>query len=120
VTYLVQWKGQELDIDPVDFSGLELGEIKRRTTYSFSQLITALRECDGDAVRALFWVAMRRTDPELKFGEFDGPPIRLFLQHIDGLGAAMDEGLGKDQTTPASDGSPPSSSPDVAEPTLML
>jgi hypothetical protein len=123
VTFVVAWKGQELDIDPVDFTGLELSEVKKRTALTFKTLIEGLRECDGDAIRALFWVAMRRTDPELKFSEFDGPPLRLFLQHFEGLSVAMDEGLGKDQTTETGENDGSLSSPsnaDTPEPTISL
>lgn len=123
MSYTIEWKGQQLDIDAVDFTGLELSEVKKRTGLNFKALIEGLRDLDGDAVRAIFWVAMRRTDPELKFAEFEGPPLRLFLQHFEALNAAMEEGLGKDPASETSetDGSPSSpSDADTPDPTMTL
>lgn len=119
MTWLIEWNGQELNIDPLDLNGLELSLIKQRTTYTFRDLSKALQDVDGDAVRALFWIAERRINPDLAFGEYEGPPIRLFLEHLDGLTEAVGD-LGK-APTPETDGSPSSpSDADIPEPTLML
>jgi len=119
VTWLIEWNDRELNVDPLDLSGLELSLIKQRTTLTFRGLSAALQEVDGDAVRALFWIAERRTNPDLKFSEYEGPPIRLFLEHIDGLEKAIGD-LGK-APTPETSGSPSSPSDvDTPEPTMTL
>lgn len=124
MTCFVEWKGQTLDIDPMEFTGLEYSLIKQRTGLTYRTLVEGLKDNDGDAIRALFWVAMRRTDPELKFSEFEGPPLKFYLAQLDKLGAAIEE-TGKElnlsSSTSESDGSP--SSPSAAatpEPTISL
>jgi hypothetical protein len=119
VSWLVEFNGKELNIDPTDFTGLELSLIKQRTGLNFGAIVEGLRGLDGDAIRALFWAAERRTDPEIKFSDYDGPSLRFFVLHLDGLIKAMDE-LGK-AMTPETDGSPSSPSDSVTpEPTMTL
>jgi hypothetical protein len=119
VSWIVNWDGVDYDVDPTEFSGGELKLIKERTGLTFKKLTEALGELDGEAICALFWIAKRRTQPDLKFADFDGPPLKLFLANLDGFHAAMDE-LGKAMgmpETPETSGSESSpSTPDGHEP----
>ena len=117
MTWIVEMDGKQLDVDPLDFTGLELSLIKQRTGLAFRPLLAALADLDGDAWRVLFWIADRRDNQELKFTDYAGPSMRLITANIDGLDAALEslEDLGK-APTPETDGfgSSPSSS-DIPE-----
>lgn len=102
MSWIVPWQGKEYDVDPADFSGIELSMIKQRTGYSFKTLMSEVADLDADAMRALFWTIDRRTDPELKFGEYPGPSMATVLPHIEGFTAAMNaltEGKARTATT---------------------
>lgn len=107
MSWIVPWNGKEFDIDPGEFTGRELSEIKKRTGLAYRALMTeALPELDPDAIRVLFWIVERRTQPDLVFGDYDGPPIRVVLAHFDGFTAAMDEmGKALEKALPPTSGS---------------
>lgn len=121
MSWIIQWNGKDYDVDPSEFTGLELKKIKLRTGLTYSKLMDAVaREQDGEAICALFWTVDRRTDPDLKFDTYEGPPLKLVLAALDGLNTAMED-LGKamgiqekkaetTQTTPTGGGQPSSSS----------
>lgn len=110
MTCLVPWNGAEYDIDPLEFTSLEISLIKQRAGFTFTGLVEALAEFDGDAVRVLFWIVARRDDPDLKFSEFEGPSLKTFLPHIATLTEAIGDEMGKAlPATSGSDGSPSSS-----------
>lgn len=94
MSWIVQWNGKDYDVDPTEFTGMELKLVKERTGLSYSGLIRGLKEQDGDAICALFWIAARRENQSLNYGDFEGPPLRLVLANLHGLLAAMEE-LGK-------------------------
>ena len=123
MTYMVEFNGHELNIDPADFTGLELSLVKQRSGLTFRSIAQGLQELDGDAIRVLFWVAERRHDPDVKFSDYEGPSLRFFMKHVDGLGEALDD-LGKgasSETSPEMNGSPSSSSEtDAPELSSML
>lgn len=112
MTWLVQWNGKEYDVDPSEFTGLELSEIKIRIGQTFTQLLRGIPEFEPDVIRVLFWTVDRRTSPDLKFSEYAGPPMKIVVPELDAFTDRMGE-LGKsrrpNQTT-ETDGSPGSSS----------
>lgn len=108
MTWIVSWKGAEFDVDPSEFDGLELTEIKKRTTLNFQQLMDGLAQLDPEAIRAVFWTVERRADPELKFSEYRGPSMRVVIPTLPALIEAIDD-LGKDlPETPGKTSSQPS------------
>lgn len=110
MTWIVPWNGTDYDVDPSEFTGLELSLVKQRTGMSFTDLMRGAIGLDGDAIRALFWVVDRRQDQSLAFSDYAGPSIRTVMPHIAGLGEVADE-LGKalPDAKPGSAGSPSSS-----------
>lgn len=119
MSWIIEWNGKDYDVDPAEFSALELKMIKERTGLTYTKLMDAVaREQDGEAICALFWTVDRRSNPDLKFSDYEGPPLKLILASLDGLSAAMEE-LGKamkipemkaetTQTTPTDGGQPSS------------
>ncbi len=85
MSFVVDWDGKEYDIDPNEFTGLELAEIKIRTTWSYRELVRAIGGMESEAFRVLFWTVDKRTDPELKFSEYAGPPPRVYVPHYKAL-----------------------------------
>jgi len=94
MTWLVTWNGREYDVDPSEFTGLELKLIKDRTNLSFRDLVNGIARFDGEAVQAVFWAVARRDEPDLKFSDFQGPPMKLVVANIAAFNDAMEE-LGK-------------------------
>ena len=110
MTWIVAWKGTDFDVDPSEFDGLELTEIKKRTGLTFQQLMDGIGHLDAEAIRAVFWTVERRNDPELKFADYKGPSMRVIIPVLPALGEALDD-LGKDlPATLGKTGSPPSPS----------
>jgi len=110
MTWLVNWNGTEYDIDPAELTGLEMAAIKQRAGFSYRQLMTeAIPDLDGDAIRVLFWTVDRRTNPDLKFSEYAGPPLKVFLGEFTQF-VRLSEDLGKALTIPETPGSPSSPS----------
>lgn len=118
MTWIVDWNGKEYDIDPGEFTGIELGLIHKRTTLTYRQLMTeALPNFDGDAVRALFWIVDRRTNSGLKFDDYEGPPMKVFIGALAGfpplveeLGKVVDAAFGttgSESSASSTDGAPP-------------
>lgn len=125
MSWIINWNGKDYDVDPSEFSGRELKEIKLRTQLTYSKLMEAVaREQDGEAICALFWTVDRRTTPDLKFDTYEGPPLKLVLANLDGLNTAMEElgkAMGVEETTPTTEttgtpSSPSSSPPPLTEP----
>lgn len=120
MTWIVTWNGVDYDVDPSELNGLELKLIKDRSGLTYNDLLKGIFTFDGEAICAVFWAAARRTDPELKFSDFAGPPLRLVMANLEGLTAAMED-LGKamgmpDDETPETNGSASSpSTPDGPE-----
>lgn len=95
MTWIVTWKGTDYDVDPSEFDGLELTEIKKRTGLNFQQLLDGLGHLDPEAIRAVFWTVERRQSPDLKFSEYAGPSMRVIVPALPALNEAIDD-LGKD------------------------
>lgn len=128
MSWIVNWNGKEYDVDPLVFSGLELSEIKLRTGFTFRKLIVeGIPDMDPDAIRALFWTVDRRTDSDLKFSEYGGPPAEVWLPAMPAFtksATALADGMGKAMpTTPTTEttGTPssPSSTPDASSDASM-
>lgn len=118
MSWIINWKGREYDVDPGEFSGLELKMIKERTGFNLMGLVRAMaQEQDGDALRVLFWTVDRRDNQDLKFTDYHGPSFSVVFPHLDGLNAALDAltgdpGKALTQTTETSGGpTSPSSTP---------
>ncbi len=107
MTWLVQWNGEVYNVDPTDFDGLELSQIKKATGLDYQELIFGLGKLDSDAFRAVFWVVDRRKNAELKFSEYHGPTMGVILPHLDGLNEAL-EAVGKAMGLSATNGGQPS------------
>lgn len=108
MTWIVTWKGTDFDVDPSEFDGLELTEIKKRTGLTFNQVIDGLAHLDPEAIRAVFWTVERRANPELKFSEYPGPSMRVIIPAMTALNEAIED-LGKDlPEIPEKTSSPPS------------
>jgi len=108
MTWIVPWKGTDWDVDPTEFTGLELSLVKQRTGLSYMQLVEGVANLDGDAVRVLFWVVERRNSPDLRFSEYDGPSLKTVIAHLPAFNEAMEE-MGK-ALNPETGGSPGSPS----------
>lgn len=106
MSWIIPWNGVDHDVDPGEFTGREMKLVKDRTGLTYRTLIEAVAALDGEAVCALFWVVARRSDPDLKFTDFDGPPMKLVIDHFPEFGEVMDD-LGK-ALTRATNGSPSS------------
>lgn len=91
MSWLVDWDGTTYDVDPTEFTALEMSAIKQRAGLTFQQLLQRLVEFDGDAIRAVFWTVERRASPDLKFSEYAGPPVRVIMSQIGGLVAVIDQ-----------------------------
>jgi hypothetical protein len=114
VTWIVNWKGTDFDVDPSELDGLELSAIKQRTGMSFADLMRGIGKLDPDAIRAVFWAVEKRADADLKFSEYAGPSMRVIIPALPAYNEAIED-LGKDlPEIPAKTGSDPSpSSTDV-------
>lgn len=113
MSWIIPWNQVDYDVDPLEFSGLELKEIKLKAGFTFKQLIAAVGDLDADAIRALFWTVARRADPALTFSDYAGPTMREFLPHLDGFEEALSAGavgkaLGITKKTSETPGSPSS------------
>lgn len=119
MSWLVVWNDREYDVDPTEFTGLELKKIKLRTGLSYKDLVRGIADLDAEAINAVFWAVDQRDKPDLKYDEYAGPPIKVILPHLEAFNTAMEE-VGK-ALNPGSDGSPSSpSDADTPEPTLTL
>lgn len=113
MTWTVPWNDKDYDVDPTEFTGLELSRIKQRAGFTFRQLVSAIGQFDGEALRALFWTVDYRTDPSLKFSEYDGPPLKVVLPHMkafDDMIGDLGKAMGMPDATSATPGGPSSSS----------
>lgn len=109
MTWIVPWNGKDYDVDPSEFTGLELSLIKLRTGLSFMDLLGAIPAMDGDAIRAAFWVVDRRENQDLAFSDYAGPSVRVVMPHLPAFGVAVEAlGKGLPDEPPGTDGSPSS------------
>lgn len=92
--WVVVWNGTEYRPDPTDFSGIELGLIKQRTGLNYRGLISGIANLDDEAIRAVFWLVDRRTNPSLNFSDYAGPAVRVLLPSMKVFNAAL-EAVGK-------------------------
>lgn len=109
MSWIVTWNGVDHEVDPAEFNGLELKLVKERTGLKYRDLVQGLLDSDGEAICAVFWVAARRLDPDLKFSDFAGPPLKLVMANLEGLSEALED-LGKamgmpDEEIPETSGS---------------
>jgi len=119
VSWIVPWNGKEYDVDPTDFDGLELSMIKRVAGYTYKELISAIADLDSDAIRAIFWTVDRRTNPDLTFGDYAGPSMKVVVPTISAFNDSMAD-LGKAMTS-GTNGSPSSqNTSDGPEPNISL
>lgn len=109
MSLIVEWNGKKYDVDPSGFNQRELDLIEQRTGMDWKTLLTGAVDCQPNAVRALFWLTDQREDRDLKYSDYDGPPLSLWLSHLGEIKAIADA-LGKVVTaqlgTDGSDDSP--------------
>lgn len=127
MSWIVPWNGKDYEVDPLTFNGLELAKIKQKVGLTYRELLSAVPQLDGDAIRVLFWVVDQRDNPGLEFGTYGGPPLKIVLMQLAGftgsvqeLGKAMDE-VKRIRTieTTGSPSLPSSSEPSTEMPTTV-
>jgi hypothetical protein len=121
VSLVVEWQGREYDVDPSELSQRELDLIHQKTGLGWTDLLVGGVRCNATAIRALFWVVDRRADEKITFSDFDGPPMRLWIEHLaafkaisDDLGKQITAAIGEDglDASPSAADTPPTSSTD--------
>src|SRR5688572_11795158 len=95
MSVIIWWNDLDYEVDPSELLAAEMKLIKQRTGMGFSEMVHGLVTVDPEAVQAIFWINDHRRDPEIKFSEYSGPPLKVFVPSIPALSAAMEE-LGKD------------------------
>lgn len=111
---LITFNGVELDVDLMELTGWELSQIKQKAGFSYRELVRALMEWDGDAIRAMFWIAERRHRPDLQFGDYQGPTLGFAMKHASNFTPQVDDedgaepGKAEGTTTTETPGSPSS------------
>lgn len=112
MSLVIEWNGREYDIDPGTFLQAEMRLIKQRAGISsYPTLMQGLITLDADAIAAVFWINDYRDNPDLKFGDYPGPPTQVLLDHMEELAELAAVVLGKLDPmerlgTPGSPGSP--------------
>ena len=94
MSLLIEWNGKTYDVDPEELTGLEAKAIQDHTGLDYPHLVMAGLSGEGDGIRALFWVIDRRDNPELRFADYPGPPMRVWRQLLAHF-AVLADGLGK-------------------------
>jgi hypothetical protein len=112
---IVEWNGREYDVDPTELTQRELDQIEQKTGLTWKSLVTGGLNCEANAIRALFWVVERRDSKDLTFGDYDGPPLKVWLPHLPAFKAISDD-LGKQLTSVFGDSGSGSSPSDVDTP----
>jgi hypothetical protein len=118
VSLIVEWQGREYDVDLREFSQREMSLIEQKAGLDWQALLIGAWRMQPDALRALFWIIDRRDNKDLTFGDYDGPPLKVWLPYtadwksiMDDLGKVIKAAAGED--TPETDGS--ASSPSDAD-----
>lgn len=80
--FVLEFDGQTMTVDDLTFD--EMSKIKGWTGGEFNglpKLLTGVREMDGDALRAVYCVALRRENPEARINDANLPfaKLRAFL-----------------------------------------
>lgn len=96
MSLIVEWQGREYDVDLREFSQRELNAIQQQAApdLDWEGLLIGAWRMQPDALRALFWIVDRRDNKDLKFGDYDGPPLKVWLPHLTEWKSIMDD-LGK-------------------------
>lgn len=94
MSLLIEWDGETYDVDPEEFTGLEAKLLEDHAGLDYPHLVYAVVSGSGDGVRALFWAVQRRDNPELKFADYPGPPMRIWRQLLPHF-AVLADSLGK-------------------------
>lgn len=82
MSLVITWQDRDYNVDPTELSTRELDLIYQRTSLTWPDLIKGGLRPDPNTVRALFWVIDQRADPNLKFSDYDGPSMRVWLPHL--------------------------------------
>lgn len=124
MSLVIEWQGREYDVDLREFSQREMGLIEQKAGLDWQELLIGAWRMKPDALRALFWIVDRRSNPELTFGDYDGPPLWVWLEHVSEWKSIMDD-LGKvikaasGEEVPEADGSESSPSDVDTQPPSM-
>lgn len=73
VRFTLDGRESVIDLDKLLFS--EARQIERVTGKTFKQVMTELRDGSMEAMQAMVWTAFRRTQPGVKFSDYDETPI---------------------------------------------
>lgn len=112
MSLIVEWNGKAYDVDPGELSQRELDLIEQRTGQTWREVLVGALRPEPNAVRALFWVVDRRDEPDLRYSDYDGPPMKVWLPKLAEYREAVVEPLGKAITAaipPSALGGSPSS-----------
>ncbi len=89
LTFTVEGKPHELDIDRLTFA--EGRAVEKVTGVPYGTLMSGLGDGSLEALQGFLWVAMKRTQPELKFADLDSVAV-MDVQVTDTATDAPDEG----------------------------
>lgn len=108
MSLVVEWQGREYDVDLREFSQRELSLIEQKAGLDWQGLLFGAWRMQPDPLRALFWIVDRRDDKDLTFGDYDGPPLKVWLPHLAEWRSIMDD-LGKVAKAAAGEDTPETS-----------
>lgn len=94
MSLIVEWQDREYDVDLREFSQREMALIEQKAGLDWQALLIGAWRMQPDALRALFWIVDRRDNKELTFGDYDGPPLKVWLPYASEWKSIMDD-LGK-------------------------
>lgn len=97
---LIRFNDVDLDVDVMELNGWELSQIKKKAGFSYRELLAGLAEFDGDAIRALFWIAEVRHRPELAFSDYRGPTLGFVMRNVTSLAPQADNDESDGDGTP--------------------
>lgn len=108
----VRWHDMDLAIDPLDFDMSEWELVEQRTGLSgFDEFVEAIKSNKPAAWKAVYWIAVRRHQPDLAYSDFSGPTYADVMspEAQDALAAGADRMIALTQgKAPATDGLVPS------------
>jgi len=95
-------EGTKYEINPERMTFREARDFRKATGYGVTQIGDAVKAGDEGVLQGLFWLAMRREDPPLRFSDLDEMPMGDFEEIGDD--EAPTEEVEVDPTSP--DGEP--------------
>lgn len=90
MSLIVQWEGRDYDLDLTGYSGRDLDALEQRTGETWRWSLVGMCSLKPNAVRSPFWLTDRRENPDLKWSEYDGPPVSVVMPHVPALRGIVD------------------------------